>query len=183
LQQLTVYLGLLRAVNVGGQGKVAMADLRRMAQDLGFSDVRTFLQSGNLIFRSDPRPTRELEARLETAARGRLGLTTDFIVRTATEWAAAQARNPFPQEARDDPAHLVTVFLRGTPSTGSEHRLQAAVRGPERVRVVESHAYIVYPNGIARSRLTLPVVEEHLGFRGTGRNWNTVTKLAALSSE
>jgi uncharacterized protein (DUF1697 family) len=180
---LTVYLGLLRAVNVGGQGKISMGDLRKVALDLGFSEVRTFLQSGNLVFRSDPLPTRELEARLEGAARDRLGLTTDFIVRTATEWTAARARNPFPKEARDDPAHLITIFLRGRPASGSEKRLQAAVRGPERVRVVGSQAYVVYPDGIAGSRLTLPVVEKHLGFHGTGRNWNTVTKLATLASE
>jgi uncharacterized protein (DUF1697 family) len=180
---VTVYIGLLRAVNVGGRGNVAMADLCEMAEDLGLSDVRTVLQSGNLVFRSDPRPRRELEARLEGAARDRLGLTTDFIVRTATEWADAQARNPFPQEAQDDPSHLVTVFLRGRPAAGSEERLKAAAPGPERVRVVASQAYVVYPNGIARSRLTLPLVEKHLGFRGTGRNWNTVTKLTALSSE
>lgn len=180
---MTAYLGLLRAVNVGGQGKVAMADLRAMAQGLGFSGVRTFLQSGNLVFHSVPRPARELEARLEGAARDQLGLTTDFIVRTATEWAAALAHNPFPQEARDDPAHLLIVFLRGSPSAGSEQRLQLAVRGPERVRVIGSHAYVVYPDGIARSRLTLPLVEKQLGFHGTGRNWNTVTKLAALARE
>jgi uncharacterized protein (DUF1697 family) len=179
---LTVYFALLRAVNVGGQGKVAMADLRTVVEDLGFAEVRTFLQSGNVVFQGDPRPPRALEGRLEAASRDRLGLTTDVIVRTAAEWAAAQARNPFPQEARDDPAHLITVFLRGTPGAGSKERLQAAVRGPERVRVVDSQAYVVYPNGIAGSRLTLPVIEQHLGVHGTGRNWNTVTRLAALAS-
>jgi uncharacterized protein (DUF1697 family) len=180
---VTVYVGLLRAVNVGGRGSVAMADLRQMAQDLGFSDVRTILQSGNLVFRGDPQPRREIEARLEGAGRDRLGLTTDFIVRTATDWEAARARNPFPQEAREDPGHLVTFFLRGRPAADSEPRLQAAVRGPERVRVVDSQAYVVYPDGIARSRLTLPLIEKYVGFRGTGRNWNTVTKLAVLSSK
>jgi len=179
---MTMHVALLRAVNVGGRGKVGMADLRQLGVDLGFSEVKTFLQSGNLVFSSDPRPEAELELQLERAARDRLSLTTDVIVRTAKGWAAALARNPFPKEARNDPAHLVTVFLKGTPASGAGRRLQESVRGPERMRVVGPHAYIVYPEGIARSRLTLPVIERRLGFRGTGRNWNTVTKLAAIAS-
>jgi uncharacterized protein (DUF1697 family) len=176
-------VGLLRAVNVGGHGKVAMTDLRGLAEELGYSEVRTFLQSGNLVFHTGSRPTAELEAGLENAARDRFGLTTDFIVRTAEEMGAIRLHNPFPDEAQSDPAHLVTVFLKERPAPGSERRLRAAVDGPERARLVGPHAYIVYPEGIGRSRLTLPVIERQLGARGTGRNWNTVTKLAALALE
>jgi uncharacterized protein (DUF1697 family) len=177
------YIALLRAVNVGGQGQLPMADLRAIADGRGFSHVRTYLQSGNLLFRADARPTRDLEADLERATRDRLHLATDFIVRTATEWAAARARNPFPDAARDDPAHLVTVFLKGPPRSGADRHLREAIRGRERARVVGSHAYVVYPDGIARSRLTLPVIETALGVHGTGRNWNTVTQLAARIAE
>jgi uncharacterized protein (DUF1697 family) len=177
-----VYIALLRAVNVGGSGAVAMADLRRVVAELGLADVRTFLQTGNVLFRCDPCPGATLERRLEVATERALGLSTDVIVRTAPEWNRAVARNPFPQEAREDPAHLVMVLLKGVPAPGAERRLREAVRGRERLRVVGSEAYLVYPDGIARSKLTLPFVEKHLGFRGTGRNWNTVTKLAVRAS-
>ena len=179
---MTVHIALLRAVNVGGHGAVKMNDLRLLAAGLGFSDVQTVLQSGNLVFRGATGPPGEIASRLESAARSRLGLPTDFIVRTAAEWAAALARNPFRVEARDDPSHLLVVFLRGNPPAATERRLQERVRGPEKVRLLGAQAYIVYPEGIARSRLTLPVIEAGLGFRGTGRNWNTVTKLAELAS-
>jgi uncharacterized protein (DUF1697 family) len=179
----TVHLALLRAVNVGGHGQVAMSDLRRLAVDLGLSDVRTFLQTGNLLFRAEARPSATIERLLEAAARKELGVETEFIVRDASEWSGARERNPFPQEAREDPAHLVVVFLKSRPVAGGEKALRDAIRGPERVRVIGSQAYLVYPQGIARSRLTLPLVEKHLASRGTGRNWNTVTRLAAMAAE
>jgi uncharacterized protein (DUF1697 family) len=174
-------VALLRAVNVGGRS-VAMADLRRLTEEAGFSHVRTLLQSGNLLFRTDPRPTRTIETLLEQAFQRRVGFPTDFIVRTSAEWTASIARNPFAKEARDDPAHLLTVFLKRPPSLGGEQRLRGAVRGREQVRVVDRQVYITYPDGIARSRVTLPLVEALLGARGTGRNWNTVTKLAAMAN-
>lgn len=180
---MVVHVALLRAVNVGGHGAVAMGDLRELATSLGLSEARTLLQSGNLLYRTDRRSTRDLETQLESAARKRLGLTTDFMVRTAREWTSVRSSNPFPDEARNDPGRLVTVFLKGAPAPGAEARLREAIRGPERVGVVGCQAYVVYPDGTGRSRLTLAVMENKLGFRGTGRNWNTVTKLGLLSSE
>lgn len=180
---MTEYIALLRAINVGGHGKVGMAKLGRLATDLGFSHVRTFLQTGNLLLQANPRRTGTIEVELERAARDRLGLTTDIMVRTASEWAAALAGNPFEREAATDPAHLLVVFLKRPPAPGAERRLAAAIRGPERARVIGAEAYVVYPVGIGRSRLTLPVIETALGVKGTGRNWNTVTKLASLTSE
>ncbi len=180
-EEVTAQIALLRAVNVGGHGTIGMADLRRVAETLGLSEVRTFLGTGNLLFRADPRPTRTLEALLEEGVRDQLGVATDILLRTEKEWGAARTVNPFPLEARTEPAHLVIVFLKRAPPGGAERPLPPAVRGGERLRVVGPHAYVVYPDGIARSRLTLPVIEAHLGVRGTGRNWNTVTKLAALA--
>ena len=178
-----VHIALLRAVNVGGHGPVGMAELRRVASQLGLSEVRTFLQSGNLLFRGAPRSSAALERQLEAGVLQELGLETQFVVRDTNAWAEARERNPFPQEAREDPAHLLVVFLKTPAAPGGEKALRAAVRGPERLRVIGSQAYLVYPAGIAHSRLTLPLVEKHLGSQGTGRNWNTVTRLAALAAE
>jgi uncharacterized protein (DUF1697 family) len=110
-----------------------------------------------------------------------LGLRTDFFVRTAAEWAKVVAGNPFPEEAERDPGHLVVMFLKATPEANDVAALQAAIPGRETVRAEGKHAYIIYPDGIGRSKLTIDLIERKLGTRGTGRNWNTVLKLAALA--
>ena len=179
---MPVHIGVIRAVNVGGHGGLGMDDLRATVASLGFTDVRTYLATGNVLFRSAGRAPPSLERALEVATRDRTGIATDFIVRTSAEWDAARAANPFPDAARDDPAHLTVIFLKGPPARGAEGALRAAIRGREQIRVVGTQAYAVYPDGIGRSKLTLPVIERHLGFRGTARNWSTVSRLAALAS-
>jgi uncharacterized protein (DUF1697 family) len=177
------YLALLRGINVGGRKLVAMTDLRELLTLLGFADARSVLQSGNLIGRCGARPPARLERLLEMEAQKRLDLRTDFFVRTAAQWQTIVAHNPFHKEAERDPGHLVVMFLKDPPEAKDLHALQAAIVGPEIVRADGRHAYIVYPNGQGRSRLTHALIEKKLGTRGTGRNWNTVLKLGALARE
>ena len=177
---MTIHIALLRGINVGGHKRVAMSDLRDLLSQLGFMDARSLLQSGNLVFRSNARTGVNLERLLEAEAEKRLELRTDFLVRSAEEWKAVVARNPFPDEAERDPAHLLVMFLKDAPDGKNVEALQAAITGPEIVRAVGRQAYIVYPSGIGRSRLTSTLIEKKLATRGTGRNWNTVLKLGAL---
>ena len=178
---MTIHIGLLRAVNLAGHNKVAMGDLRELLAGLGMQDARSLIQSGNLVFRSDGRTTKELERVLEDAAAKHLGLKTDFFIRTANEWKAIIAGNPFPEEARSDPSHLLVIFMKEAPDRDDVAALQSAITGREVVRAKGRHAYVFYPDGIGRSRLTSALVEKKLGTRGTGRNWNTVLKLGALA--
>ena len=179
---MTTYVALLRGVNVAGHKQVAMADLRELLAQLGFTDARSLLQSGNLVFRTNTRTGAHLERLLEAAAAEHLGLQTDFFVRTAKQWKAVIAGNAFREEAKRDPSHLVVQFLRDAPGARDVAALQAAITGPEVVRANGNHAYVVYPNGIGRSRLTNAVIERTLGTRATGRNWNTVLKLDVLAN-
>jgi len=174
------HVALLRAVNLPGHNKIAMRDLVELLGALGMSDARSLLQSGNLVFRSNRRSAAELERQLEVAMRERLGLATDVMVRGAEDWRTVIARNPFPAEAERDPGHLLVVFLKDAPGRGAEAALRDAITGREVVKVDGRHAYIVYPDGVGRSRLTTSLIERKLGTRGTGRNWNTVLKLGAL---
>ena len=176
-----VHVALLRGVNVGGLKQVAMADLRDLLAELGFADARSLLQSGNLVFRGGIKTGAPLERWLTAEAAKHLALETDFFVRTAEEWKAVVAQNPFPDEARDDPGHLLVIFLRDAPGAKAVSALQAAITGREAIRAKGRHAYIVYPDGVGRSRLTLALIEKMLGTRGTGRNWNTVLKLGVLT--
>ena len=180
---MTVQIALLRGINVGGHQAVAMADLRDLLTQLGFERERSLLQSGNLVFRGDARTTGELERLLETEAETRLGIHADFLIRSAKEWREVVARNPFRKEAERDPSHLVVMFLKAAVNAKDVKAVQAAITGPEIVRGDGTHLYIVYPDGIGRSRLTNAVLEKKLGIRGTARNWNTVLKIAVLAEE
>jgi uncharacterized protein (DUF1697 family) len=175
-------VALLRAVNLPGHNKVAMADLRALLAALRLAEPQSLLQSGNLVFRSDGQTAAQLEQLLERETLKRLGIRTDYFVRTAPEWQEAIARNPFPDEAERDPSHLVVMFLKIAPAPKAVRALQAAISGPELVRAHGLQAYITYPAGIGRSRLTTAVIESKLGSRGTARNWNTVLKLGALAT-
>jgi uncharacterized protein (DUF1697 family) len=178
---MAVYVALLRGINVGGHRPVAMGELRDLLVGLGFEGVRSLLQSGNLVFRGPSRSPDRLERTLELEAAKRLGLRTDFFVRTATEWKSVLARNPFPGEAERDPGHLIVMFLKKAPGAKSVRALQAAITGREVVQARGREAYIVYPDGVGRSRLTNTSIDKALGTSGTGRNWNTVRKVAALT--
>jgi uncharacterized protein (DUF1697 family) len=173
---------LLRAVNLGSYGKVAMPDLLDLLARLGFRGARSMLQTGNLVFHGDDRPSDEIERLLEAEAAKQLRLQTDFFVRSLDEWGEVVVGNPFPDAAKRDPSHLLVVFLKSAPQTTAVTALQAAIAGPEIVRAEGRQLYITYPDGIGRSKLTSTVIERKLGTRGTGRNWNTVLKLQELGS-
>ena len=176
-----IYIALLRAINVGGHQPVSMQDLRGLLSELGFQNARSLLQSGNLVFGADRQGAPAVERTLETKAAQRLGLQTDFVVRTAPEWKSIVARNPFLTEAERDPSRLVVMFLKSSPRAAAFAAPRAAITGPERLHGEGRHAYIFYPEGIGRSRLTSVFIERKLGPRGTARNWNTVTKLAEVA--
>lgn len=179
---MSTQIALLRAVNVGGTGKVPMAQLRAVIEGLGFCDVRTLLQSGNVVFGAGTRKPASVEPTLEAAVAKAFGVATDIHVRTAAELAAVAAANPFPTEAQSDPARLHVLFLRKAPPKAAFATLQAAIVGKERVRGDGRHAYIHFPDGAGASKLTPAMLARHLGAGGTARNWNTVRKLIDLSS-
>ena len=180
---MTDYVALLRGINVGGHQKVSMSDLRGVIADGGFEDVRTLLQSGNVVFRGRGARGADLEALLEAEVERRLGLRTAFIVRSAREWQAVFEANPFPEYARLDPGRVAVTFLKDAPRSGGAEALRAALTGREVMQIGGRELYVVYPDGMGRSRLTLDVIERHLGTRGTARNWNTVTKLYHFTVE
>ena len=174
---MTLHVALLKGINVGGHKQVAMADLRALVTRLGFADARTLLQSGNLVFRGDRRAPAQLERLLEAESARRLGVRTTFFVRTAREWDVVIA------EAARDPARVAVMCLRDAPAARKVAALRAAITGREVVRAAGRHLYVVYPDGMGRSRLTHPLIEKTLDTLATGRNWNTVRKLAAACAE
>lgn len=172
------HVALFRAVNVGGQGKLRMVDLRDALVEGGVQNPRTLLQTGNVVFASAEAGA-GLELKIEAILADRLSLRSDVLVRRREEWDRILQANPFPKMATDDPSHLLLMVLKNEPDPRTVEELKAAIKGPEIVEAVGRQLYIAYLDGIGRSKLTGALIERRLGTRGTGRNWNTVLKIAA----
>jgi uncharacterized protein (DUF1697 family) len=164
-------IALLRAVNVGGTGKLPMADLRALCKDLGFTDVATYIASGNLVFR-----TRLSEAKaktaLETALAKRLGKPASVIMRSHEEMLAVEQANPYPDAA---PNQLLVLFLDKAPPKSALADVKAP--GGERLTLLGREVFIHFPLGMGVSKLKIPLADV-----GTGRNLNTVRKLIEMAA-
>lgn len=173
-------IALLRAVNVSGTGALKMAALRALGEELGFTNVRTLLQSGNVVFEGAEGGGDALESRWEKAVEERFGVKTTFMIRTPAEWRTMIAANPFETEAGMDPAHLVVLAAKGDVGAENVEKLRAAIKGAEKVAPGRRCLYAWYPDGIGESKLTVKLIERHLGVPVTGRNWNTILRLAEM---
>jgi uncharacterized protein (DUF1697 family) len=174
-------VAFLRAVNVGGTGKLPMAELKALAGDIGLREPRTLLQSGNLVFETASKSAAALEKLLEREIASRFGIQPAVMVRTGAALKAVMGRNPFPKEAKSDPARLHVQFLKTRTSAAQVATLAAAIKGREVVRGAGHEVFFFYPDGMADTKLTGAIIERHLGARGTARNWNTVTKLSEMT--
>lgn len=172
---------LLRAINVGGTGKLPMADLKALLADLGYAHPKTLGAAGSAVIET-AHPPETVEREIETALKSRLGLTTEVFVRTHAELKAILKHDPFPKMAKEKPSALLVAFLSGEPTPAGLSALRAKIVGPEEAEIGPRCLYIAYGEGMGRSKLTGAVVDRAIGLRGTGRNWNTVKKLAELTA-
>lgn len=174
------YVALLRGINVGGNKKVPMADLRAMTAKLGFEDPQTLLQSGNLVFGAKTQPPAKLEPLLEAATKKAIGVECSYLVRSAPEWDAIVAANPFVKQAKENPAYTVVTFCRDAPDAEALKKLRLEARGGEDFTVIGRELFMWYPNGQGRSKLAEAVSKNQLGTICSARNWNTVKKIELL---
>lgn len=166
---MTVYIALLRAVNVGGTGKLPMADLVRIAESVGFRRVKTYLASGNLIFES-AESEEEVKTKLADQLSEYAGKHVTVFVRTAAELASVLSANPFPDRA---PNRTGVIFLDDPPPAD----LEVVAPAGEEVQAGTREVFVHYPQGMGRSKLKMSI-----GKKGTARNINTVTRLVAMTS-
>ena len=169
----------VKGINVGGNQKVEMATFRGLLEDLGLSEVRTLLQSGNAVFGCKASQRASLAPRIEDVIESRFGFRPSVVLRSAEEIDRAMADDPFAATATDPSRHLVG-FLRDAPAAGAARAAQEQSVGDDLVRVAGSHLYIWCPSGISRSPLFRVSLDRVLGTPVTMRNWNTVTKVAEL---
>jgi uncharacterized protein (DUF1697 family) len=178
-----VVISLLRGVNVGPHHRIRMDALRELYASLGLRDPRTYLQSGNVIFRTEQRDLAALAVRIEKKIEGAAGFRPAVILRTTSELRDAIAKNPFAARPGIDPARLLVTFLAGDPGAEALEGILAVNAGPEELRIEGRELYIYFPEGIGQSKLTAALIDKTLQTPGTGRNWNTVRNLLALAEK
>jgi uncharacterized protein (DUF1697 family) len=176
----TSYVALLRGINVGGKNKVPMRTLRELIAGIGGSEVRTHLQSGNAVFAHEQKDPLRLAADLERAITAELGLTISCLVRTGADLRRVVAANPFPMEGIDG-SRFVVVFLSGPVPLDRLAGIDPAAYAPDEFKPGATEIYAHFPDSIRDSKLAAFFTDRRLGLTATARNWNTVTKLLALS--
>jgi uncharacterized protein (DUF1697 family) len=172
---------LLRAVNVGGTGKLPMADFKAALADLGYGAPATLGAAGSAVIAAQA-PAAAVETHLESELKARFQLATDVFARGHAELSDVLAGNPFAKMALELPSGLIVLFLKGEPEAAGVVRLRERIVGSEQVEAGPKCLYIAYGDGLGRSKLTGQLIERAIGLRGTGRNWNTVGKLAKLTA-
>ena len=172
---MTRMVALLRAVNVGGR-KLPMADFRRQVAELGWQNVATYIQSGNLVFDADCTPA-EAEAALEALIRREHGYEAPAIVRTRAQWAGYPASNPFPEVARDTPGYLLMLVAKAKINGDAAEAIQTRAAAGEQARKVGETLWIHFPQGSGTSKLTPALIDKAIGSTATSRNYRTVCTL------
>jgi len=169
---MTSFVALLRAVNVGGTGKLPMSDLKAMCEQIGCRSVRTYIASGNVVFQSD-RSAKDVQAKLESKLEAYAGKPVGVLVRTAEELAAVHAANPFPS---CELSKVVAFFLNDAPPNDALARVSGQKN--EELRLGLREIYVHFVDGIGTSKLKVPAAA-----RGTSRNMNTIAKLSQMANE
>jgi uncharacterized protein (DUF1697 family) len=177
---METFIALLRGINVGGHNKIPMAELRSLCVNLGWGDVQSYIQSGNLIFKAG-RGAVHLETELEEAIDGLFGLSIPVIVRAAADWSAYMASNPFPNEAEREPNLVMLALSKAPPTEDAAQKLQERAADGERIAQVGDALWLHYPQGSGRTKLSPSLLDRLVGSPVTTRNWRTVLKLDELT--
>jgi uncharacterized protein (DUF1697 family) len=175
------FVALLRGINVGGHGKVPMAELRPLCEGLGWEKVATYIQSGNVVFAAAGTAA-ALGAKLENALDAKFGFRPAVIVRSAADWNALARANPFPKESDAEPNRLLVGLSREKPKSGAADALQERAAAGERVRLAGDALWFHYPDGVGTSKLTPSLIDKAAGSPLTARNWRTFLKLQEMLS-
>ena len=178
---MTTYIALLRGINVGGNSLIKMERLRDLWSKLGFENVRTYVQSGNVVFDAEGQPSKWL-GKIEAKLLAEMKRPISVIIRTAADLEKLIARNPFQKDKSVNPARLLVMFLSGSAPKDSAKKIGAIDAGKDRFHFAGAEIFLHCINGISESKYFKTDFQKLLGVAVTGRNWNTVTKLYELAS-
>ena len=177
---MTAFVSLFRGINVGGHRKIKMDDLKAVHESLGFRDVVPYIQSGNVVFKSDDADVVRLQKQLEDGIEKNFGFHVDVIMRTSAEFSAILEKNPFQNQQDRESKWIAVMFLAARPDDIAQEDLRKTYVGPEEFCIIDKEMYIYYANGMGRSKLSHTLIEKKLKTFGTARNWNTVLRLQEM---
>lgn len=177
--QPDTFIALLRGINVSGRNKIPMAELRSLCADLGWEDVQSYIQSGNLVFKAGNTPA-NLEAELEQGIERQFGLSIPVIVRAAAEWPAYVNGNPYPEASQFEPNLVLLALSKAPPKQDAVEGLRDRALSGERIIQVGDALWIHFKGGVGRSKLSPALLDRLVGSTVTTRNWRTVLKLDEL---
>ena len=177
---MPVYITLLRGVNVSGQKLIKMAELQSHCASFGATGVRTYIQSGNIVFEHRATTSTALRTGFERYLASKLGYTVSAIVKSAKEFAAIAAENPFDTSAPEFGRHMYVCFFAKAPAPAAIESIRPFITNAEQLVVKNAAGYAYFANGLGRARLTSVIIERKLGL-ATLRNWNTVKALLDLA--
>ena len=180
---MPIYISLLRGINVGANKRMKMEKLRGSCEALGFGEIATYIQSGNLIFKAAKLSADAVSKKIEKQIECDFGFHADVITRTAEDLKKIIASNPLLKQPGTEESKLHVVFLPAAPSAEGVEKLESVILPPDRVRVARSEIYFYFPNGVSGSSLWKHNLDRVLGISGTMRNWNTVNKLLEMAEK
>ena len=175
-----VFVAMLRGVNIGGHHKVPMQALRELFEELGYAGAVTFIQSGNVVFRTRERDEAAIATRIGDGIERKFGFRAEVILRTVGELRETVARNPFAKRTEVAPNRLAVMFLTRDPGPEARERVLAIRAGAEELRFEGRELFVYFPDGMGRSKAPA-LIDRALKMPQTGRNWNTVSKLLELA--
>jgi len=177
---MITYIALLRGINVGGNKIIKMQELKSMFQSLQFGNVRTYIQSGNVVFESMEVSSSRIGEVIEKEIKATFGFDVSVMIRTSEELESTLANNPFDLSEEEEFKRLYVSFLAAEPSASSLEKLRSYEGGPDRLRIVGKEMYVLYEISVSKSALFKVSMDKLLGMPVTARNWNTVNKLAEM---
>jgi len=177
------YIAMLRGVNVSGHNAIKMETLRGLCQGLGFRNVETYVQSGNIVFQTLLENPEAISKRIGETVLRSFGFDTPVIVRTSKEMRNVIGNNPFLKEKGIDSSKLHVTFLSETAQKGSEKKLETLATNPDRFYPASHEIYLYCPGGYGRTRLSNNAIEKALSVEATTRNWKTTNALFEMVSK
>ena len=181
---MPVLISMLRGVNVGAHNRVKMDDLRALYKSLKFEDPRSYVQSGNILFRTKENPTPELAKKIQAAIARKCGCNPDVILRTTAEFNRVIEGNPFSKRRDVEPGKLLVSFLSGEPGPEAQSTIaKLNETHKEELHLKGRELYIYFPDGAGKSKLPWSSLEKLFKVTGTARNWNSVTKMLQMAEE
>ncbi len=178
---MNTYISILRGINVSGKNLIKMNSLKEMYEDMGFQNVKTYIQSGNVVFQGRETNLMELEELITEGILKRFALNVPVLVQEYSELKSILSLNPFLNDPKEDISKLYTIFLSKSPEKHFAERIDSELYLPDRFYIMERTIYLFCPNGYGNTKLNNNFFENKLGVKATTRNWRTLMELVKMS--